>query len=91
MYASLVLDKSDPRKIIDDRISLIISSGMVFSVISFASTISVSFSRLTFAPRYSRILIEASTSVKSGTLCIILTPLINKVDARIGKTEFFAP
>lgn len=31
------------------------------------------------------------TSLKSGQLCITLSPLIRSVDARIGKAEFLAP
>ena len=69
---------------------------IVFSLISLpvtfvASIITVSFSLLTLQPMDARISSVTFTSLKSGQLCITLSPLIRSVYARIGKAEFLAP
>ena len=56
-----------------------------------ASTKTVLFSLLTLQPRDFNISRVTLTSLKSGQLCITLSPLIKSVEARIGKAEFLAP
>ena len=75
----------------DERISLISSSGMAEQLISPESTVTVPPSRLTLQPSRSRIATAISTSVILGQLCITLIPFTAAHAARIGRELFFEP
>ena len=90
-HAFFIRAETGAKNIIEERISLIISSGISHLSITVVSTISVSFSLVTFAPKYSKISQATETSLKSGQLCMTFFPFAIIVAAKMGKTEFFAP
>ena len=89
--AAPVRAKMAPRKITEERISRISSSGTSLPVTTEASTVTVAPSRVTLHPRCSKIAREARTSERSGQLCITLVPRQSTVAARMGSTLFMAP
>ena len=56
-----------------------------------ASTVTVPFAKVVFAPRVSRIPRKVWTSEISGTLCKVEIPSTRRVAARIGRAAFFEP
>ena len=80
-----------PKNMTDDLISRIKSSGTSYLPIVEESTITVLPSLFILQPRCFNILIADSTSFSSVQLCIIFSPALSSVAARIGKTLFLAP
>ena len=75
----------------EDRISLIGSSGISLRQTVSGSTVKVSPALLTWHPKYSKICTAASTSDRRGQLCRMLRPSHKRVAAKIGRTLFLAP
>ena len=80
-----------PRKIAEERICRISSSGTVWDVRSVVSTIRLVPSHHALQPRASKIRMEASTSFSRGQRCSSTCPRAKMVAARMGSTAFFAP
>ena len=80
-----------PRKMTDERISRISTSGTSHLSMVVESTVIVWPSRSTLHPRCRRILMAESTSRRSGQLCKTFLPALTRVAASIGSTLFFAP
>ena len=89
--ASPVRARMAPRKMIEERISRMSASGTSERLRQDASTVTVVPSRVTRQPRWRRMAIEASTSLRLGQLCRTLTPSASAVAQSRGRTLFFAP
>ena len=88
---SPVLPRTAPRKTIDERISLISSSGTKVFTAPLASTVTQPSSRLHLAPSTDRMRQAANTSESAGQLCSLISPFIRTHPASSGRAAFFAP
>ena len=81
----------DPRKRTEARICPIRRSGTAQPCRQVVSTRTVRPSRVTRQPRLVRISSAPAVSVRSGQLCMTLSPSASKAAARMGRALFFAP